>query len=868
MSATAALDAYRRHAKRRRDAPDHALPPSSKQPLMTTAAYSSAGASSSSGAGASSSSSSPFHASPRSLHFFVRATDSKTIAIHAAWDDTVATILRHLAARGYGRDLRLLYAGRQLTPEDTIASLALPPDSTLHLAARLRSTPHPRAWQLAQHIASTAAASTASPAAYYLDELVNTYIAFSDPDSTDNRHDLNAPLNADPLTTTLTDHHAADYFDIFLQSGAALALVRLYLSASSFGRSYAERAIKVFLIPDPAPPLPHSMMPETLPVLLEFCRLLSLTAGTTDALYKSCRYTLGSMLSSPLSRRATSKSPAKVIEQVLPYTREILDAVLSGLASDSMKVPKTDLEELSNFLKVLRQQALLSVPDGPMPRNLYSRDCKRGWVWELHEMAMSLLKRSDECLKRLEMDLSSLSSDSDSRGVIETQPLWAGRLHVLAVLTELDSISALYEDVAHNLRFVLLAHRAPLNALVRCSKRNDHLHWLVKHKDLLCFEARRNLVLMLFSEGKDDYGELHEMLIDRSHLLIESFEYITQARPTELQSGLFMEFKNEEATGPGVLREWFCMVSQALFSPQQVLFLPCPNDQRRFYLNGTSAVDPLNLKYFIFSGRLIGLALMHKVQVGIVLDRTLFLHLAGRSITLEDIAAADPVTYASCKRILEMGAADIDDLTLTFSRDVHTLGSRRTIELCPGGQDIPVNIINRQHYIDLLIKNIFVDSISDQLANFAKGFSDILVNPKLQKVFFGCLDLEDFDQMLGGSNTNINLKDWRSHTQYNGYKEKDRQVNWFWKAVESMSIEQQRRLLFFWTSVKYLPSDGFGGLGSKLYIYKQLESADHLPSSHTCFYRLCLPPYPSLKVMQSQLQKITQEHVSCSFGTW
>lgn len=66
---------------------------------------------------------------------------------------------------------------------------------------------------------------------------------------------------------------------------------------------------------------------------------------------------------------------------------------------------------------------------------------------------------------------------------------------------------------------------------------------------------------------------------------------------------------------------------------------------------------------------------MHKVQVGIVLDRTLFLHLAGRSITIEDIDAADPVTYASCKRILEMRASDIDDLSLTFSRDVHTLGS-------------------------------------------------------------------------------------------------------------------------------------------------------------------------------------------------
>jgi hypothetical protein len=30
-----------------------------------------------------------------------------------------------------------------------------------------------------------------------------------------------------------------------------------------------------------------------------------------------------------------------------------------------------------------------------------------------------------------------------------------------------------------------------------------------------------------------------------------------------------------------------------------------------------------------------------------------------------------------------------------------------------------------------------------------------------------------------------------------------------WQAVESMTDEQQRRLLFFWTSVKYLPSDGF-----------------------------------------------------------
>uniref|UniRef100_A0A453L3V5 HECT-type E3 ubiquitin transferase n=1 Tax=Aegilops tauschii subsp. strangulata TaxID=200361 RepID=A0A453L3V5_AEGTS len=403
------------------------------------------------GASSSSSSAAAFYAPPpRRLHFFVRATDSKTIAIHAAADDTVAAVLAHLADCGYGRDLRLLYAGRQLQPEATVASLGLAPDSTLQLAARLRSTPHPKAWQLASHIAATAASGDAgTDSAHTLDDLVKEYIACCDPGSQHNRNDRRAKGD-----TGSTDRHAEDYLDIFLQSGAAIALVLLWM------------------------------------------------------------------------------------------------------------------------------------PDGSMPKNMYSRECKRTdtWVWELHEMSMNLLKRVDECLKRLEMDLSSLSSDT--RGVIENQPIWVTRLHILAILTELDFISGIFEDVAHNLRFVLLAHKAPLNALVRCSKRNEHLHWLKKHKDLLCFEARRNLVLMLFSEGKDDYGELHEMLIDRSRLLDESFEYITQAKPSELHSGLFMEFKNEEATGPGVLREWFCMVSQALFSPQQVLFLPCPNDQRRFYLNG------------------------------------------------------------------------------------------------------------------------------------------------------------------------------------------------------------------------------------------------------------------------------------------
>ncbi|KAM3283464.1 hypothetical protein P3S67_027109 [Capsicum chacoense] len=82
-----------------------------------------------------------------------------------------------------------------------------------------------------------------------------------------------------------------------------------------------------------------------------------------------------------------------------------------------------------------------------------------------------------------------------------------------------------------------------------------------------------------------------------------------------------------------------------------------------------------------------------------------------------------------------------------------------------------------------------------------------------------------------------------------------------------MSVEERKVLLFFWTSVKSLPLDGFGGLDSRLDIYKNSQSWDHLPSSQTCFYRVYFLPYQSLDVMQDRLRIITQEHVGCSFGT-
>lgn len=283
-----------------------------------------------------------------------------------------------------------------------------------------------------------------------------------------------------------------------------------------------------------------------------------------------------------------------------------------------------------------------------------------------------------------------------------------------------------------------------------------------------------------------------------------------------------------------------------------------------------SKVDPLHLEYFTFAGRVIALALMHRVQVGIVFDRVFILQLAGNKITLEDVKDADPYLYKSCKQILEMDPDTIDQdvLGLTFIDEIEELGNKKVVELCANGESVVVNSANRKKYVDSLIKQRFVFSVAKQVEHFATGFADMMNNKHLRRYFFQLLCLQDLDWMLHGNEGELSVDDWKAHTKYQGFKETDAQISWFWEVVGRMSPEQKKTLLFFWTSIKYLPIEGFGGLPSRLYIYKAFEPIDHLPTSHTCFFQLCFPAYPSISVMERCLGLITQDHIGCSFGTW
>ncbi|KAK1578801.1 hypothetical protein Q3G72_033228 [Acer saccharum] len=797
------------------------------------------------------------------VQFFIRMmSEGKTMVIQANANDSVKSIHERIQVMtGIPViEQRLIYRGKQLQWEQSLADCAIQNDAGLQLVGRMRSTEHPQAWQLIDNmvcvICRLCRGEHVHSPAKLIKDLISEFLSMRAKD--DNRNGS-----------------GVGHLQIFMSSSAPAALVMLYISAKEGNKECAESSIKHFLkVSKTDNILSKSLHSQCAPIVLEFCKLLRKFAPE-DNLYSMCRSSLASLLESIGHSRVKYEEikGLVVMQDIVPFVKELalkLSTDLNVSMSLGMNVGplESNVRDFTVFLLPLRKAILDQVGYMcPIPVPF----AKTGYnnipvfleeIEYLHALLSNMLILMDKCLSKVEDCLRN------SRDNTLNCSAWS---QYLIILKELYNIAQLYQGAEEHFWSILRIRKSAMCALiVRYAKRSDDNLWLLEHMDVTNFESRRLLVMMMFPDVREDYEELHEMLIDRSQLLAESFEYIVRAERESLHSGLFMEFKNEEATGPGVLREWFFLVCQAIFNPQNALFVACPNDRRRFYPNPASKVDPLHLEYFTFAGRVIALALMHRVQVGVVLDRVFFLQLSGRDISLEDIRDADPCLYTSCKQILEMDTEfiDSDALGLTFVREVDELGSRKVVELCSNGKSIVVNSKNREEYVNLLIRHRFVTSISEQISHFAQGFADILDNTMLKKLFFQSLELEDLDLMLFGSESAISIEDWKAHTDYNGYKENDPQILWFWKVVERLSPEQRRTLLFFWTSVKHLPVEGFCGLASRLYIYKTTESTDRLPSSHTCFYRLCFPVYPTLKVMRDRFRIVTQEHVGCSFGTW
>ncbi|KAJ7967791.1 E3 ubiquitin-protein ligase UPL5 [Quillaja saponaria] len=377
------------------------------------------------------------------LQFFIRMmSEGNAMVIHAYADDTVKSLHERIQSiTGIPVfEQRLIYRGKQLRWEQSLAECSIQNDANLQLVGRMRSTDHPQAWQVVNDmvalICRLCRGEMDPDALKTIKGLMTSYLNTS-PGADNNRADNNK---------------ASDYFQIFMSSSAPAVLIMLYMSPFKGNKECADYSIRHFL--NSSRMLSKTLHNQCALIVLEFCKLLRRVA-CEDLLYLACRSTLGFLLENAGVLRGSENVKRLVfMQEIFPFVRELAKRLLAGLDL-SMKSPSgvglmlSDVRDFSAFLQPLRtaigekvaSMGPISVPsDGKSHKHpLCSEE-----IEILHVIFCKLLQKMDDCLNEMEV-----------MAVKEGDVVYSAWSQYLSILKELNNISKLYQGAELELWTVL-----------------------------------------------------------------------------------------------------------------------------------------------------------------------------------------------------------------------------------------------------------------------------------------------------------------------------------------------------------------------------------------------------------------------------
>ncbi|XP_074520629.1 E3 ubiquitin-protein ligase HECW2 isoform X1 [Halichoeres trimaculatus] len=378
------------------------------------------------------------------------------------------------------------------------------------------------------------------------------------------------------------------------------------------------------------------------------------------------------------------------------------------------------------------------------------------------------------------------------------------------------------------------------------------------------FEAKlRNFYRKLETKGYGQGPGKLKLIIRRDHLLEDAFNQIMCYSRKDLQrSKLYVSFVGEEGldySGPS--REFFFLVSRELFNPYYGLFEYSANDTYTVQISPMSAFVDNHHEWFRFSGRILGLALIHQYLLDAFFTRPFYKGLLRIPCDLSDLEYLDEEFHQSLQWMKDNDIEDMLDLTFTVNEEV--FGQITERELKAGGANIPVSEKNKKEYIERMVKWRIERGVVQQTESLVRGFYEV-VDARLVSVF----DARELELVIAGT-AEIDLSDWRNNTEYRGgYHDNHIVIRWFWAAVERFNNEQRLRLLQFVTGTSSIPYEGFASLrgsnGPRRFCVEKWGKVTSLPRAHTCFNRLDLPPYPSFSTLYEKMLTAVEE--TSTFG--
>ncbi|KAJ3180597.1 hypothetical protein HDU85_004001 [Gaertneriomyces sp. JEL0708] len=398
-------------------------------------------------------------------------------------------------------------------------------------------------------------------------------------------------------------------------------------------------------------------------------------------------------------------------------------------------------------------------------------------------------------------------------------------------------------------------HRKTLNTMVRNSPSlmSGSFSLLVQNPKVLEFDNKRTYFNLQLHKrtGREHYGTL-QINVRRQYVFEDSYHQLHGRTGEEIKySKLSVRFYEEEGVDAGgVTREWFSVLARQMFNPDYALFRPSAVDRVTYQPNRLSEINPDHLLYFKFVGRVIAKAIYDGRLLDAYFTRSFYKAMIDAPVDYKDMEAVDPEFHKSLEWILQNDITDV--LDLTFSTEIDKFGKKEIAELKPGGTHIAVTEDNKHEYVKLVVEQRLVTAIREQIDAFLSGFNEII--PKnLCKIF----NEQELELLISGM-PDIDIDDWKNNTEYQNYSPSSPQIQWFWRAVRSLSQEEKAKLLQFATGTSKVPLEGFSQLqGSsgvqKFQIHKDFSSTERLPSAHTCFNQLDLPAYDSYEQLRACL---------------
>lgn len=335
--------------------------------------------------------------------------------------------------------------------------------------------------------------------------------------------------------------------------------------------------------------------------------------------------------------------------------------------------------------------------------------------------------------------------------------------------------------------------------------------------------------------------------VRRGHLVEDTLRAIASSSVRLLLRPLKVFFVGEPAIDEGgVSKELFQLLLDEIFDADFGMFETSKESRRCWFRAQPGFAEAAELQAEFF---LVGLVLGLAVHNGQILDLrfppALFRMLLNLPVGLAQLADIDPELARGLEQLRtfegDVEATFCADFTLTET----AFGQTRTVELKPGGANIPVTNANREEYVALVAKHKIETSCKSQFGAFQRGFLLMCDGAALSFV-----TPEELEELVCGE-PHLDFKALQANAAYDGFRPDHPFVGWFWEVVHSLSSPEQATLLQFATGSDRAP---VGGLGKLRFILQRAgPDSMALPVAHTCFNMLTIPEYTSRAKLRDRL---------------